>query len=682
MAEAVEHVAAAVSVKEVAAARWCPSARLETHAGTKNEGEHGWMIAEHDADTGGICGRVSAEEFAMRVHGIAEALVRGGGREEEEEKMDDIAVVYAAGCIEWVEAALGASAAGMSVAPINARCTGADLRAALEVLEKQRGGAGGGGARRRRLTLVADAPRLAKWKESGVRMPHTVLEIGPRTLCAAREVRVAASQARRGGGHADRDVVRKHAAAAKVDAGAPVHIHAGVHYTSIASLIGEKNYGSDSNSTRTKTPSYRFAPDEAAFLLFTSGTSGGGAKAAVLSHRALNAQSRAKLEHAEYVATDTYLNTAPLHHVGGLSSMLANLMAGARQVFVVPGAAHTSGASFTERKFDAVEVLRCCETRHITSLIAVPAMLFDMHRAFESGHIRSCSTVAKLLIGGGGLSRKLLESTARVFPNASVAAAYGMTEAASSITFTSAEEWCRRMPTSDSLVHEGGNFVGWPSSLFEVAVVAVANAPTHDTSSIRAHGGSVGVPGEILIRGQSVMSGYFNDEASSPWLRDGWFATGDIGIMHADGSLSLLGRLKDVIRVGSENVHAGDVEAVVGEADGVEAATVVGMLDARLGEVVGAMITLTRGWAWAEDTHETRGYEGDAKSSARQRRIVTPSSVRQFCRRAGLPGFKVPKVIVCAPGNALPTTALGKVVKQKVRQIMLARATDMPRPRL
>lgn len=146
----------------------------------------------------------------------------------------------------------------------------------------------------------------------------------------------------------------------------------------------------------------RSAPDGAAMMVFTSGTTG-AAKGVVLSHSAFHAQSLVKLALVGTDPRDTYLHTAPLFHIGGLSSAFAALMAGASHVFLP--------------KFSAADVLDAVQRCQVSSMIAVPVMLQDMvalagQRARAQAQApAACSSVTKLLVGAGSMDARLLVRT-------------------------------------------------------------------------------------------------------------------------------------------------------------------------------------------------------------------------------------------------------------------------------
>eukprot|EP00897_Mesotaenium_endlicherianum_P002608 jgi/Mesen1/2375/ME000156S01519 len=167
-------------------------------------------------------------------------------------------------------------------------------------------------------------------------------------------------------------------------------------------------------------------PSGVALICFTSGTTG-APKGAALSHTALVTQSLAKVAAVGYSNRDVYLHLAPLCHIGGISSALAMVMACGRHVFAA--------------RYDADVAISHMRAHRVTALIAVPAMLADLvascqaHR--KGGHDGGpFGSVTTLLIGGGGVPPPLLRDVESLFPSARLLSAYGMTEAASSVTFS------------------------------------------------------------------------------------------------------------------------------------------------------------------------------------------------------------------------------------------------------
>jgi len=160
----------------------------------------------------------------------------------------------------------------------------------------------------------------------------------------------------------------------------------------------------------------------------------------------------------------------------------------------------------------------------------------------------------------------------------------------------------------------------------------------------------VRMPGEVVIRGPGVTSGYLaNDEANAEAFRDGWFRTGDLGYLDSDGYLFLVGRSKDTIVSGGINVYPAEIEDVLHALPGVVEAAVTGIPDPVWGESVKAVLVLADGVAYA------------------------PADIERHCR-AGLAGYKVPRVIAFA--GALPRTGSGKVLSRELAAFPGFRRTD------
>jgi acyl-CoA synthetase (AMP-forming)/AMP-acid ligase II len=173
-----------------------------------------------------------------------------------------------------------------------------------------------------------------------------------------------------------------------------------------------------------------------------------------------------------------------------------------------------------------------------------------------------------------------------------------------------------------------------PLPLTEVRVVDPAGAEV-----------AAGEVGEIVLRGETVMKGYWNDpEATAGTIRDGWLHTGDLALVDADGYITVVDRLKDMIITGGRNVYSVEVESVVAAHPAVQDAAVVSRPHPDYGESVVAVVTPKEG---AE---------------------VSLADVREFCT-GKLAGYKIPHDLVVAP---IPRNASGKVLKHELRAVVLA----------
>jgi len=153
-----------------------------------------------------------------------------------------------------------------------------------------------------------------------------------------------------------------------------------------------------------------------------------------------------------------------------------------------------------------------------------------------------------------------------------------------------------------------------------------------------------GDPGEIFVKGPTLMEGYYRVPREQPFTADGYFKTGDLGYLDDDGYLHFATRLKDVIKTAGVNVAAIEVEEALAKHPAVKAAHVVGVPDAVRGENVAAFVTLN-----------------DAAS-------VTPDALQQFCREA-LASYKVPRHVFVITDADVPRTGTGKVAKPALRDL-------------
>nr|XP_024386674.1 2-succinylbenzoate--CoA ligase, chloroplastic/peroxisomal-like isoform X4 [Physcomitrium patens] len=406
----------------------------------------------------------------------------------------------------------------------------------------------------------------------------------------------------------------------------------------------------------------KWAPDSIALICFTSGTTG-SPKGVAISHNALVVQSLAKIAVIGYNSSDVYLHISPLCHIGGISSALANVMVGASHV-ILP-------------KFHAAAVFDAIRNHDVTSMIIVPAMLADLVAtsassigAFSSRH--SFTSIRTLLNGAGGIPALLLDSTRLLFPNAELFSAYGMTEACSSMSFIPVDE-------QDSTGQLGGVCVGKAAPHVELRI----GQPVTEQKSIDSHENSspesvLFREGQVFTRGPHVMEYYWGlpSETANVLSADGWLATGDVGWMDEAGRLWLLGRSKDVIKSGGENVYASEVENVLMKHPGMLSVAVVGIPDERLTEMVVAFVRLRDKWIW-EDKYQGKLSVTGASNQIqledyRGNRVVSQIELRIHCQQLGLSRYKVPRLILVNK-EPFPTTSTGKIKKNLVRRMALER---------
>ncbi len=307
-------------------------------------------------------------------------------------------------------------------------------------------------------------------------------------------------------------------------------------------------------------PSAAVAPEDLLLIQFTSGTTA-YPKGVMLTHDNMLRNAWAAGERIGVKPEDRYFNCRPLFHVGG--STLSALMSLVHGACLVTLPTFEAGAALA-----MMEKERCSLTSGNDTIFH----LLMGHADFPK---------RKLVLRGGWAAAgpETMKRIIHVLGAKHICAAYGLSEASPNVVMS---DW--REP-------EALRVQGLATPLPELHLRTV--------------------DGEIQVRGWSVMRGYYNNpEATAAAVdADGWLRTGDLGELHPGGRLRMFGRLKDVFRVGGENVAPAEVEEVLLGHPAVESAQVVSVPDARLGEVPCAYVTLRAGQqvtaealiAWAKD---------------------------------------------------------------------------------
>lgn len=348
-------------------------------------------------------------------------------------------------------------------------------------------------------------------------------------------------------------------------------------------------------------------PETLAVVLFTSGVSG-EPRGAMLTHRALlaNVEQTASIEPAPFAAGDVCLGLLPLFHVYGLNAVLAQAVRQRATLVLVEG-------------FDPAELASVLAAEAVTTVLLAPPVIAAY--ADRPGARDVFAGVRLVLSGAAPLDPELAAAFAASTGH-HVEQGYGLTEAAPVVTATlGAARSAGGGPKPGS--------VGRPVPGVEVRVVDSRGAET-----------VAGDPAEIWIRGDNLFSGYWPDGADGP-DDEGWLATGDLGLLDADGDLSLVDRLTELVIVSGFNVYPQEVENVLAELDEVAEAAVVGVPDPHTGEAVRAYLV------------PAEGVGEPAVRAAVERHL--PSALARF---------KQPSVVVV---DELPRSATGKVSKARLR---------------
>lgn len=346
------------------------------------------------------------------------------------------------------------------------------------------------------------------------------------------------------------------------------------------------------------------ADDDPCMIMYTSGTTG-RPKGAVLSHANITWNSLNVLVDTDLASDEITLVTAPLFHTAALNmTCLPTLLKGGR-VVIEPG-------------FDAERMLDLIEGQGVTCLFGVPTMFAAVAES-PRWATADLSSVRILMCGGSPVPRALIEVYLR--RGLSFIQGYGMTEASPGTLLLDREM---------SAVKAGS--AGVPHFFTDVRLVR------SDLTGEAAPG----EPGEILVHGPHVMRGYYGlpDATAEALLEGGWFRSGDVGVRDEDGYVFIVDRVKDMIISGGENVYPAEVENALYDHPDVVECAVIGMPDARWGEVGKAVVVLRAGAA------------------------TEPQDLLDHL--AGrLAKYKVPKAVEFR--SALPRTASGKIRKSALR---------------
>jgi acyl-CoA synthetase (AMP-forming)/AMP-acid ligase II len=341
-------------------------------------------------------------------------------------------------------------------------------------------------------------------------------------------------------------------------------------------------------------------------VIFTSGTTG-RPKGVVTSHAQTLRVFDTWADVVGLRTGDRYLVVNPFFHTFGYKAgIIACLLRGAT---IVP-----------QPVFDVPVVLDLIERERIAVLPGPPTM-FQSILDSPDRCSRDLGSLRLIVTGAAIVPVELVERLRDELAVETVLTAYGLTEATGTVTM------CRQGDDPATIASTSGRAI--PDT--EVHVVDAAGNPFPP-----------GEPGEVVVRGYNVMSGYFEDAESTAEVidADGWLHTGDIGVLDKDGNLRLTDRLKDMYVVGGFNAYPAEIERELGTHPGVADCAVVGVPDERLGEV------------------------GKAFVVARPGTELDPAEVVAWCRER-MANYKAPRTVEIV--SALPRNASGKVLKFELR---------------
>ena len=347
--------------------------------------------------------------------------------------------------------------------------------------------------------------------------------------------------------------------------------------------------------------------DDAA-IYFSSGTTG-FPKAILHNHESLIHACRVEQAHHKQTKNDCFLCIPPLYHTGAKMHWFGSLLVGGKAV-ILKGTASKS-------------ILEAASSEKCSIVWLLVPWAQDILNAIERGEINlkdyDLSKWRLMHIGAQPVPQSLIKRWLEIFPNHQYDTNYGLSE--------SIGPGAVHLGTEN--VHKVGA-IGIPGYGWEIKIVAP------DGKAV-----TQGDVGELCLKGPGVMTCYYRDEkATAESLKDGWLYTGDMAMQDEDGFIYLVDRKKDVIITGGENLYPVQIENFLASYNKIKDVAVIGLPDARLGEIAAAIIEIKKGMTCTEE------------------------EINDFC--LNLPRYKRPRKIIFAD---VPRNPTGKIEKPKLRKI-------------
>jgi acyl-CoA synthetase (AMP-forming)/AMP-acid ligase II len=359
-----------------------------------------------------------------------------------------------------------------------------------------------------------------------------------------------------------------------------------------------------------KEPDVEIAPDNGVYMMYTGGTTG-RPKGVLLDHGGQMANAKCTLIDAAVEPQDILLTVMPMHHIGGKNFCTVHFHRGCTNVLMP--------------SFQAAAVLEALAKYQIRCVLLAPTMIKMLLDELDGA---ACPGLALKTVYYSSapmpvpLLRQAIKTFGRIFVQF-----YGLTESGPSGSILRKED---HFPDGSEKEQRRLASAGRPQIYNEIRIVDDNRNPL-----------PVGDVGEVLIRGEQVMQRYWNNEtATAETLRDGWIASGDYGRIDEDGYLYIVGRKKDVIVSGGENIYPREIEEVLHAHPAILECAVVGAPDPKWGEAVTAVVVLRNGFR------------------------LTEVEAIEHCKQ-NLASFKKPKAVHFR--DALPRSSLGKILKSEIR---------------
>ncbi|MDN4593306.1 class I adenylate-forming enzyme family protein [Polycladomyces subterraneus] len=361
------------------------------------------------------------------------------------------------------------------------------------------------------------------------------------------------------------------------------------------------------NGETSEITNITLEPSDPVMLMYTSGTTG-RPKGALWTHANTLWFSAMQVMKWNLHAGTVCMTTGPLYHVGGMEDLaLPALLVGGTVVITKSGG------------FSIDRVVRTIEQENVTDCFLFPFMIYEMLNSSRSADFK-LSRLKRIYSGGDPVMPWAIEQLNERFPHVGLVQVYGLTEGT---------PIAAALDPSDS--RKKGHTVGKPMPLTEIKIV-----------DDRGQSVPIGETGEICIKSPAVSQGYWQKPAATAaTFVDGWCHTGDLGRIDKDGYLSIVGRKKDMIRSGGENIYPVEIEDVLIRHPAVKDVAVIGIPDPKYIETVCAVIVLKQ---------EMKATEDDIIRFATQH----------------LASYKKPRKVVFV--KEIPRTPSGKIQKYILRE--------------
>jgi acyl-CoA synthetase (AMP-forming)/AMP-acid ligase II len=373
-------------------------------------------------------------------------------------------------------------------------------------------------------------------------------------------------------------------------------------------VFAESYYGL-LKDTKNIAPGVKLEEQDDAAIYFSSGTTG-FPKAILHNHESLISACETEQNHHGQRRDDIFLCIPPLYHTGAKMHWFGSFLAGSRAVLL--------------RGVKPRWIIEAVSSERVTIVWLLVPWAQDILDAIDRGELDlkdyELDQWRLMHIGAQPVPPSLIRRWKKVFPHHQYDTNYGLSE--------STGPGCVHLGVENT--HKVGA-IGVPGYRWEAKIVDEQRRPVKE-----------GDVGELAVRGPGVMTCYYHNEAATKEVLDGdgWLYTGDMAMRDDDGFIFLVDRKKDVIISGGENLYPVQIEDFLRAHDAIKDVAVIGLPDARLGEIPAAIIELKSG------------------------RACTEEEIKLFCE--GLPRYKRPRKIIFAE---IPRNPTGKIEKPKLRKI-------------